>query len=130
MAKTYQVPFVQTFKFAQTQSTGTANATKENNVQVVQLLEATAAEGTKIAEITATVSSTGNISCIGLIFIEHNGLTLLAKELVLSAVGSTTVANATASWIEDDLILPQGAKIHVSCTTTAIVNFACKYGEY
>lgn len=130
MSKTYQVPFVQTFKFAQIQSTGTENATKTSNVEVVQLLECTAAEGTKIAEITATVSVVGAINCIALIFVEHDGLTLLAKELVLSATGSTVVANATASWIEDDLILPNGAKILISCTTTAVVNVQCKYGEY
>jgi len=130
MAKTYKAPFVQTFKFAQKQSTGTANAAKGSTTEVMELFECTNAEGTKIAEITATVSAVGAISTIGLIFIDFGGLRLLAKELTLVATGSTTVANAQNSWFPEDLILPNGAKIYISCTTTAVVNFALTCGEY
>jgi hypothetical protein len=130
MAKTYEAPFVQTFKFAQKQSTGTANAAKSNTTEVIELFECTSAEGTKIAEITATVSATGAISTIGLIFIDYGGIRVLAKELALSGIGSTTVANAENSWFPDDRILPSGAKIYISCTTTAVVNFALTCGEY
>ena len=130
MAKTYKAPFVQTFKFAQKQSTGTANATKGSTTEVVELFECTSSEGTKIAEITATVSATGAISTIGLIFIDYGAIRVLAKELTLSGTGSTTVANAQNSWFPEDLIHPNGAKIYISCTTTAVVNFQLACGEY